>query len=58
MSILKDKEVRTVLMFLGSVTFLVLGSMIVQFNILDCCYFIFMVTCIIRYIYIKVKGEE
>lgn len=58
MTILKDKEVRSVLAVLGSVTFLVFCSMIVQFNILDLCYVIFMVICMIRYIYLKMNDVE
>ena len=53
MSILKNKEIRTVLMILGFLGFLVLGSMIVEFNILDFLYFVAIIITMILFFYIK-----
>ena len=40
MSILKNKETRSVLLLLGFLGFLVLGSVLVEFNIIDILYLI------------------
>ena len=58
MSILKNKEIRTVLMILGFLGFLVLGSMIVEFNILDFLYFVAIIITLIRFVYIKCHDCE
>lgn len=58
MSILKNKEIRTVLMILGFLGFLVLGSMIVEFNILDFLYFVTIIITMIRFVYIKCHDCE
>ncbi len=52
MSILKNKETRSVLLILGFLGFLVLGSVIVEFNIIDILYLIAIIYTICRYIYI------
>lgn len=49
----KKANIYGVVVTLSVVAFLVLGSMLTSFNVIDCAYFIFLVYCILRYIYIN-----
>ena len=57
MSILKNKETRSVLLLLGFLGFLVLGSVLVEFNIIDILYLIAIIYTICRYIYLHRHGS-
>lgn len=48
----KKANIYGVVVTLSVVAFLVLGSLLTSFNIIDFAYFIFLVYCILRYIYI------
>ena len=53
MSILKNKETRTVLLLLGILGFLVLGSVIMEFHLIDVLYLLVIIYTMCRHVYIK-----
>jgi hypothetical protein len=50
------KEVKYVIVSFIVVSLLILGSILIKFNVIDVMYLIFILTVLIKYIYIK-KNE-
>lgn len=50
------KEVKGVVLFLSVLSLIVLGSFIVEGNILDMFYLIFIISCMIHYLYLSFKS--
>lgn len=51
----KNKDMKCVVLGFITVSLLILGSIVVEFNQIDMIYLICLLTYFVRYIYIKVK---
>lgn len=50
------KEVKGVILFLSVLSLIVLGSFIVERNLLDMFYLLFIISCMIKYLYLSFKS--